>query len=60
MVRFSAAGIREDSLITNFIPNRDAGGAHVALQPDGKMVAGGFTVDASGSFWNLAVARFVP
>ena len=58
--RFSVAGVRESFLVTNFIVNRSAGGAEVALQPDGKMVAGGFTQNPSDNFLQLAAARFTP
>jgi uncharacterized delta-60 repeat protein len=60
VARFSAVGIRESFLLTNFIVNRDAGGADVALQADGKMVAGGFTQNETDNFSQLAAARFVP
>jgi uncharacterized delta-60 repeat protein len=59
VARFSAAGIRESFLITNFISDRDAGGSDIALQPDGKMVVGGFTVNPSDAFTQFAVARLL-
>ncbi|HUR97671.1 MAG TPA: hypothetical protein VMZ26_06325 [Pyrinomonadaceae bacterium] len=60
VARFSAAGVREDFLLTNFLTNRDAGGADLVIQPDGKLVAAGFSQNATGFFSQLAVARFTP
>ena len=60
VARFSAAGVRESFLVSNFILDREAGGADVALQPDGKIVVGGFTVNPTDAFTQFAVARFLP
>lgn len=57
---FSAAGIRESAMQTGFITGRDAGGYGVDIQPDGKIVAAGFTLNPTGNFTQFAAARFNP
>lgn len=60
VARFSSNGIREAIFPVEFISGRDAGGADVALQGDGKYVACGLTNSATVNFGQLAVARLVP
>lgn len=60
VARFSATGIQESSLVTNFITTRDASAYDVALQPDGKFVIAAFTVSQDTTARQLATARFLP
>ena len=60
VMRYSAAGVRESFLVTNFITDREAGAYDVVLQPDGKMIVAGFTQNAADNLSQVAVARFVP
>lgn len=60
IMRYSAAGVSEGSLVTNFIGTREASASDVSLQPDGKMVIAGFTQNPSDNFLQLASARFLP
>ncbi len=61
VARFSAGGVRESFLVTNFLANRDAGGADLKLQSDGKILITGFTQNpAPDNFLQMGVARFVP
>src|SRR5688572_833930 len=60
VARFSATGVRESFLVTNFITNRDAAALDLALTPNGKMVIAGFTKNPGDNFTQLAAARFEP
>jgi uncharacterized delta-60 repeat protein len=60
IMRYSAAGVSESSLVTNFIGTREASASDVALQSDGKMVIAGFTQNAADNYLQLASARFLP
>ena len=60
VAKFSASGVREDFLLTNFVANLEAGRSDVALQPDGKIVAAGFSQSATGFLTELGVARLTP
>jgi uncharacterized delta-60 repeat protein len=60
VTRLSEAGVRESFLVTSFIDNREAGGSDLALQTDGKIVAAGFSQNATGFLSQLGVARFTP
>jgi uncharacterized delta-60 repeat protein len=59
LARFSAGGVREDYLLTDFATNRDAAGADVALQTDGKIVAAGSSQNPTGFWSRFAVARCI-
>ena len=60
VMRYSAAGIQEGSLVTNFSGNREAGATDVALQPDGKILISAFAQNPIDNNYQLAAARFVP
>jgi uncharacterized delta-60 repeat protein len=60
IMRYSAAGISESSLVTNFIGTREASASDVVLQSDGKMMIAGFTQNPSDNFLQLGAARFLP
>jgi uncharacterized delta-60 repeat protein len=60
VARFSSSGVRQTFLTVEFVAGRDAGGADVALQGDGKYVACGVTSSATSNFGQLAVARIIP
>ena len=60
IMRYSAAGVSEGSLVTNFIGTREASASDVVLQSDGKMVIAGFTQNPGDNFLQLASARFLP
>jgi uncharacterized delta-60 repeat protein len=60
IMRYSAAGVSESSLVTNFIGTREASASDVVLQSDGKMVIAGFTQNPADNFLQLSSARFLP
>jgi uncharacterized delta-60 repeat protein len=60
VARFSASGVREEWLLTNFVSNLEAGGNAIARQSDGKLVVGGFSQNPTGFFSQLGAARFTP
>lgn len=60
VARFTSGGVRESFSSTTFLAGRHAGGEDVALQPDGKIVAAGFTQNPTGFWSQLTAARFVP
>jgi uncharacterized delta-60 repeat protein len=60
IARFSSSGVRETFLVTDFITGRDAGGADIALLPNGKLLTTGFTQNPNDNYWQLAVAQFLP
>lgn len=60
IMRYSAAGVSESPLVTNFIGTREATASDVVLQSDGKMVIAGFTQNAADEYLQLASARFIP
>ena len=60
VMRYSADGIRESFLVTDFIADREAGAYDVVVQPDGKMIVAGFTQNAADKNSQFAVGRFNP
>ena len=60
IMRYSATGVRESFLVTNFIADREASASDVALQPDGKLVVAGHTQNLSDNNSQFAVGRFNP
>lgn len=60
IMRYSATGVRESFLVTNFIADRAASASDVVLQADGKVVITGFTENLSYNNSQFAVGRFNP
>jgi uncharacterized delta-60 repeat protein len=60
IMRYSATGVRESFLVTNFIADRAASASDVVLHADGKVVITGFTENLSDNNSQFAVARFNP
>lgn len=61
LTKYSAAGIQQQgSLVTNFLPTREAGALDVLVQSDGKILVAGSTQNPSDTYTQLVAARFVP
>ena len=60
LMKYSATGLRESFLVTNFIADREARASDVILQPDGKLVIAAYTQNLSDSNSQFAVGRFNP
>lgn len=60
IMKYSASGVRESFLVTNFLTDREAGASDVVLQPDGKVLISGFTQNQSDNNSQFAVGRFLP
>ncbi len=60
LMKYSANGMRESSLITNFVADQEAVGNDIVLQPDGKMVIAGHTYVFANNSGQFAAARLVP
>jgi uncharacterized delta-60 repeat protein len=60
MMKYSGAGVREQSLVTDFTTNREAGASDLVLQPDGKVLITGFSQNPTDTRVRLAVGRLIP
>ena len=57
-MRYSPTGTIADSFVGSFINGREAGGSDILLQPDGRLLIGGFTQSPSDNNLILTAARF--
>ncbi|HVF31243.1 MAG TPA: hypothetical protein VNA22_09745 [Pyrinomonadaceae bacterium] len=57
VIRYSAAGVQESSLVSDFASGSDSHATNLLLQADGKVVVCGYSTGSNGQ---LAAARFLP
>jgi hypothetical protein len=60
MMIYSADGVQESSLVTNFVTTREAQASDIVLQSDGKFLIVGYTQNPSDNNGQIVVARYTP